>query len=72
MPPERWKQAKDILSLALKRPSGERAAALDAACGENASLRREVEELLACHDEMGSFSAFRRRCEGRRRFEPRR
>lgn len=55
MTPERWKQVKDILSLALKRPSEQRAAVLNEACGDNASLRHEIEELLECQHEMGSF-----------------
>jgi serine/threonine-protein kinase len=56
--PERWKRVKDALSLALKRPTAERAAALDAdaACRDNPSLRREVEDLLDCQAQMsGSF-----------------
>lgn len=55
MPPERWKRVKDVLSLALKRPSADRAALLDDACAGDPSLRREIGELLDCNDEMGSF-----------------
>jgi serine/threonine-protein kinase len=53
--PERWKRVKDVLSLALKRPTAERPAALDAACRDDPSLRREAEDLLDCQQEMGSF-----------------
>lgn len=57
MTPERWNRVKDVLSLALKRPAHERAAAVDEACRDDPSLRGEVEELLQCHAEMGSFLA---------------
>lgn len=53
--PERWNRVKDALSLTLKRPVPERAAALDAACGDDPSLRREIEDLLDCQQEMGGF-----------------
>jgi eukaryotic-like serine/threonine-protein kinase len=56
MTPERWTELKNLLSLALKRPAAERAAVL-AACGADADLRREAEELLACEAEMGGFLA---------------
>lgn len=55
---ERWNRVKGVLSLALKRPTAERAAALDAdaACRDDPSLRRDVEDLLDCQEEMsGSF-----------------
>lgn len=57
MPPELWTRVKDVLSLALKRPPPDRKAVLDEACGEDQTLRGEVEELLECHEEMGSFLA---------------
>src|SRR5271167_4872318 len=40
---------------ALAKPSGERAAFLDAACAGQPELRAAVEALLAAHDASGSF-----------------
>src|SRR5262245_61804861 len=49
-------KAKEIFLDAAEKPSpAERHAYLDAACGDNASLRREVEELLGHHEQLGSF-----------------
>jgi eukaryotic-like serine/threonine-protein kinase len=50
---ERWKEIKEVLAAALERQPSERAAYLDQACSEP-SLRREVESLLAAHDQAGS------------------
>src|SRR5262245_51551801 len=47
MTPERWQQVKTLLERALEREAKERAAFLDAACADDAELRREVESLLA-------------------------
>lgn len=47
MTPERWKQIEDVMLAALRCPPGERATLLDEACGDDASLRMEVESLLA-------------------------
>jgi len=47
MTPERWQRLKEILTL----DAAQRAAA----CGEDVSLRREVEEMVACQEEMGNF-----------------
>jgi len=44
--PERWREINEILVEAQGRPDDERAAYLDAACGEDQALRREVETLL--------------------------
>jgi len=52
---DRWNRVKDALSLALKRPAAERAAVVEAACLDDPSLRAEIEELLACDQEMGAF-----------------
>lgn len=47
---------KSIFLNALELPSGsEREAYLDAQCGQDAALRREVEELLSHHKQMGDF-----------------
>jgi serine/threonine protein kinase len=53
--PERWNRLKDVLSVALKRPSTERHAVLDEACGDDHALRGEVEALLDSQQRMGHF-----------------
>jgi serine/threonine protein kinase/WD40 repeat protein len=47
MTPERWQQIRDVLEKALGLAPGERSAYLDRACSSDASLRQEVETLLA-------------------------
>ena len=46
MSPEQWKKVKAIVQEALDRSPPERTSYLDAACGSDASLRREIESLL--------------------------
>lgn len=46
MSPERWKQIEELYYLALELDPGERAAFLQARCGDDVELRREVESLL--------------------------
>ncbi len=55
MTPERWQQINKILESALEHKSDERAVLLDRMCGDDISLRKEVESLLAAHDEAGGF-----------------
>jgi serine/threonine protein kinase len=45
--PNRWSRIEGLYHAARERSAGERAAFLDAACGGDAELRREVESLLA-------------------------
>ena len=45
--PDRWSHVEALYHAARERDAGERAAFLDAACGGDADLRREVESLLA-------------------------
>ena len=45
-----WQKIAELFDAALGRPPAERAAWLDAACGEDADLRREVAALLAAHE----------------------
>jgi serine/threonine protein kinase len=54
MSSERWERTKEILEQALRLASQERQAYLDSACGADADLRREVESLIASHEEAGS------------------
>ncbi len=46
MKSERWREVDALFERALEREPGERAAFLDTACAGDASLRREVEEML--------------------------
>ena len=55
MKPERWQQLDKLFHSALERELVERAAFLADACAGDESLRKEVEALLAAHDEAGSF-----------------
>src|SRR3989454_1834562 len=55
MTPERWQQVKNLFHSALERESNHRALFLDEACAGDASLRREVEALIASHEQTGSF-----------------
>jgi eukaryotic-like serine/threonine-protein kinase len=51
---ERWRQIEEIFQAALDREPHGRAAWLDSACGGDVELRREVDSLLAAH-EQGEF-----------------
>ena len=50
MTPERWAEIRDVLEAALELPAGQRIAYLDGVCPADASLRGEVESLLAADD----------------------
>ncbi|MCA1630342.1 MAG: protein kinase [Acidobacteria bacterium] len=51
----RWQKTKSLFHDALEREGAARAAFLDAACAGDAGLRREVEALIAAHEESGEF-----------------
>ena len=53
--PERWRRLSTILDGALDLPSEARPRYLDEACGDDADLRREVEDLLAAEASAGPF-----------------
>jgi eukaryotic-like serine/threonine-protein kinase len=56
MTPERWQRIEELFQLARERQTaGERAAFLDGACGNDAELRAEVEQLLKAEESAGSF-----------------
>jgi serine/threonine protein kinase len=55
MTPERWRQIEQLYHAALERAPGERASFLDQACAGDGELRREVESLLASHEQAGTF-----------------
>ncbi len=47
---EHWQEVKGILYSALEIEPGQRGAYLKARCGDDLELRREIESLLAAHD----------------------
>src|SRR5215470_17414583 len=55
MTPERWEQVEDLLNAALDRPVDERRAFLTEACGDDLSLRHQVEYLIKCYEQAGAF-----------------
>jgi tRNA A-37 threonylcarbamoyl transferase component Bud32 len=57
MESERWRQIESLYYTALERDSTERAAFLVEACAGDDELRREVESLLAVHEEAEGFMA---------------
>src|SRR5438046_5578214 len=57
MTPERHRQIGYLFVEALKQEPAQRTSFLDQACADDPVLRREVESLLASHDEAGDFIA---------------
>src|SRR5207245_8691250 len=55
MKPERWGKIESIFHKALEAEESRRAAVLEESCAGDEDLRREVESLLAHHNEAGSF-----------------
>jgi len=55
MTPELYRRINQVLQSALEHPPDERAAFLDAACGDDAALRINVEALLAAYDVSDGF-----------------
>src|SRR6185503_5304133 len=55
MKPERWQQLDKLFHSALAREPEERVEFLDEACAGDRALRKEVEALLAAHQNAGSF-----------------
>jgi eukaryotic-like serine/threonine-protein kinase len=55
MKPERWGQVDHLLQSALALLPQERSAFLSQACGDDESLRSEVESLIASHDDARNF-----------------
>jgi len=49
-----WQHAQQLFDAALQQPPAKRQEFLEQACGSNQDLRREVESLLAAHDESSS------------------
>jgi len=55
MDANRWKKIKEVYDRALDLGGDEREGLLAEACGDDDDLRREVESLLAAHEDAGSF-----------------
>src|SRR5215204_1678997 len=55
MTPERWRRVDELFHAALERDGAERADFLAEACAGDDALRREVERLVAAHEQDGSF-----------------
>lgn len=55
MTPERWQQIDKLFEAAMEREPGQRTAFLDQACADDHELRREVETLLAAHEQAENF-----------------
>jgi serine/threonine protein kinase/tetratricopeptide (TPR) repeat protein len=55
MTPERWRQVEEIFNSALELANSEREQYLAQACGADASLRGEVERLLASYEKASGF-----------------
>jgi serine/threonine-protein kinase len=57
MTPERWQQITEIFHAALAQDAAAREAYLADVCGDDVSLRAEVDTLLTAHAEAGSFGS---------------
>src|SRR5262249_59996128 len=55
MTPEYWEEVKRLFDAALQQDAVSRSQFLSQACGGNEVLQREVEKLLAAHEQAGSF-----------------
>src|ERR1051325_482457 len=55
MTSQQWQQIEELFSEAVERPPAERSQFLDEACQGNGAVRAEVEYLLACDAQAGSF-----------------
>src|SRR5277367_579576 len=53
--PENWQQVQELFALALERDPAERSEFLRQACGEDDSLRAEIESLLSSFDRASTF-----------------
>ena len=52
---EKWDQVKELFTSALERDAAERSAFLRQACGDDVSLRNEIESLLSSFNDAPSF-----------------
>ena len=54
---ERWQKVKDILYAALEMDAAGRSGFLDAKCGSDQEMRREIESLIAAHESSESLES---------------
>ena len=57
MTPESWQQVKRLFDAALQQDPASRDRFLSQTCGGNSEVKKEVEKLLAAHEQAGSFMA---------------
>jgi serine/threonine protein kinase len=55
MTPERWQQIDQLFHAALQREANERAAFIAEGCAGDETLRKDIEDLLASHEQSNSF-----------------
>jgi len=55
MTPERWQQVKELFHSAIALEPADRSLFLGSACRGDDALRKEVESLIAAHEQSGSF-----------------
>ncbi len=55
MTPERWKQIDQLFHAALQRERSQRAAFIAESCAGDEALQKEIEDLLASHEQSESF-----------------
>src|SRR4030095_1372679 len=55
MTPERWQKVNDLFHSALKRDPADRAAFLEQSCSDDSELRKEIESLIASHNNSDGF-----------------
>ncbi|HKX83968.1 MAG TPA: protein kinase, partial [Pyrinomonadaceae bacterium] len=55
MNPDQWEAINEVFLSAIDLDPDSRKTFLDQACGENATIRQEVESLIAAHDRAGDF-----------------
>jgi len=55
MTPERWEKIKELVEAGLERDGAVRTRFLDEACADDLTMRAEVRELIAAHEEAADF-----------------
>jgi hypothetical protein len=54
--PAQWDRVKELFQAALEQPPDKRVPFLREACGDDREVLREVESLLAAHEQAGDFA----------------
>ncbi len=55
MPPDRWRRLQEIFHRAMEAPGNERPSLVVEACGDDLTLRQEIEDLLKSQDRIQDF-----------------